>query len=231
MRAPPHDPDSPESDMKSDLKPDLESDLVESIDRRLPQTQCTQCGYPGCRDYARAIATGEAAINQCPPGGDISIRLLAKLLGRKARPLNPENGVHRPLQLAFIREADCIGCKLCIRACPVDCIVGAAKLMHTVIASDCSGCGLCLPVCPTDCIVLVAPPADYGRETPGAKPAPSLWPEFSRAQVEKSRRRARSKRRRVAARDLERDRQRNERLQSSPQQAILAALQRKRQSS
>ena len=205
--------------------------LVESIDRRLPQTQCTQCDYPGCLDYARAIAAGEADINQCPPGGDISIHALARLLGREALPLNPENGVHRPLQLAFIREADCIGCKLCIKACPVDCIVGAVKLMHTVVAADCSGCELCLPVCPTDCIVLVAPAADdeHGGQ-PDSKPdAPSMWPAFSATQVEKSRRRARHKRRRLTAQEDERDRQKSDRRQSALREEILAAVKRKQQ--
>ena len=209
---------------------------MESIDRRLPQTQCTQCDYPGCLDYARAIAAGEADINQCPPGGDISIHALARLLGREALPLNPENGVHRPLQLAFIREADCIGCKLCIKACPVDCIVGAVKLMHTVVAADCSGCELCLPVCPTDCIVLVAPPAaddEHGGQSdgrPDGRPdAPSMWPEFSATQVEKSRRRARHKRRRLTAQEDERDRQKSDRRQSALREEILAAVKRKQQ--
>ena len=210
--------------------------LVESIDRRLPQTQCTQCDYPGCLDYARAIAAGEADINQCPPGGDISIHALARLLGREALPLNPENGVHRPLQLAFIREADCIGCKLCIKACPVDCIVGAVKLMHTVVAADCSGCELCLPVCPTDCIVLVAPAAaddEHGGKSDsksnGKPDAPSIWPAFSATQVEKSRRRARHKRRRLTAQEHERARQKGDRRQSALREEILAAVKRKQQ--
>ncbi len=218
-----------------DQNQEPDQDLVEAIDRRLPQTQCTKCDYPGCLDYARAIAAGEAGINQCPPGGEVSIDALSRLLGREARPLNPENGVHQPLRLAFIREADCIGCKLCIAACPVDCIVGAVKLMHTVIASDCSGCELCLPVCPTDCITLVEPAADYAKPDGGHgghdKPAtPSPWPAFSRAQVEKSRRRARHKRRREAAQEAERSRQKRARFPSSPEAEILAALQRKQQS-
>ena len=210
-------------------QPDQQN-LVESIDRRLPQTQCTQCDYPGCLDYAQAIASGEVEINQCPPGGDISIHALSRLLERAALPLNPKNGVHEPLQLAFIDEADCIGCKLCIAACPVDCIIGAVKLMHTVIASDCSGCQLCLPVCPTDCITLVQPAADDGAvdgKVDGQADAPSLWPEFSHQQVEKSRRRARQKRRRLNAQTLERTKQRSTRFQSSLKQEILAALKRK----
>ena len=196
---------------------------LRQIDRRLPQTQCAQCDYPGCLDYARAIAAGEADINQCPPGGDVSIDALARLLGRDAKPLNPQHGARQPLRLAFIREADCIGCKLCIKACPVDCIVGAAKLMHTVIAEDCSGCRLCLPVCPTDCITLVAPPPDYGK--PGA---PSIWSEFSRRQVEKARQRTRQKRERLAGLERERGRERRERLRGAMKKEILAAVERKR---
>jgi electron transport complex protein RnfB len=142
--------------------------LAKSIDALLPQTQCTRCGYDGCRPYARAIACGEADINQCPPGGDEVIEQLARLLGREVKPLNPDNGLHRPPQVAAIDERDCIGCTKCIQACPVDAIVGASKRMHTVIASWCTGCELCLPPCPVDCIVLVAvpnlPPAELSRE-------------------------------------------------------------------
>jgi electron transport complex protein RnfB len=126
--------------------------LVPRIDALLPQTQCAQCGYPGCAPYARAIARGEADINRCPPGGDATIRALARLLGRAPRPLDPARGAHKPRAVAFIDEATCIGCTLCIQACPVDAIVGAAKLMHTVIAAECTGCELCVPPCPVDCI-------------------------------------------------------------------------------
>ena len=199
--------------------------LVASIDQRLPQTQCTQCDYPGCLEYAQAIASGEAEINQCPPGGEISINALSRLLKREAKPLNPENGRQRPLQLAFIRENACIGCKLCIAACPVDCIIGATKLMHTVIAADCSGCELCLPVCPTDCITLVAPAPDYGHLG-----EPSSWPQFSRRQVEKSRRRAQQKRGRREQFEREREQQTRERLRRSLQKEILAAVNRKQPS-
>jgi len=128
------------------------SGLAERIDALLPQTQCTKCGYPACRPYAEAIASGEAEINQCPPGGDAAIRGLAGLLGREARPLNPRNGIERPRRVALIDEARCIGCTLCIQACPVDAIVGAAKMMHTVVTELCSGCDLCVPPCPVDCI-------------------------------------------------------------------------------
>jgi len=129
-------------------------DLATAIDAVLPQTQCTRCGYPACRPYAQAIAAGTADINQCPPGGAAGIVLLAQLTGRPVVPLNPANGVEAPLELARIDEAHCIGCTLCIQACPTDAIVGAPKLMHTVVAERCTGCALCLPPCPVDCIVM-----------------------------------------------------------------------------
>ena len=128
--------------------------VVERIDALLPQTQCGQCTYPGCRPYAEAIAAGEADINQCPPGGETTIQALADLLGRDPKPLNPENGVEKPKTVARIDEDTCIGCTLCIQACPVDAILGAAKRMHTVIEQECTGCELCLPPCPVDCITL-----------------------------------------------------------------------------
>jgi electron transport complex protein RnfB len=131
------------------------SALAERIDAVLPQTQCTKCGYPSCRRYADAIAAGEADINQCPPGGEAGIRALAALLGRSAKPLNPANGVEGPRRVAFVDEARCIGCTLCIQACPVDAIVGAAKLMHTVVTELCSGCDLCVAPCPVDCIEML----------------------------------------------------------------------------
>ncbi len=134
--------------------------MIDRIDALLPQTQCGQCNYPGCRPYAEAIAGAEANINQCPPGGETGIRDLAELLGRKPIPLNPENGVEKPRTLVSIDEQSCIGCALCIQACPVDAIVGAAKLMHTVIESHCTGCDLCLPPCPVDCIDVVEVTAD-----------------------------------------------------------------------
>jgi len=130
--------------------------IVEQINRLLPQTQCGQCNYPGCKPYAQAIARGEADINQCPPGGADGIRALAKLLGRQVIALNPDNGIEKPAVVALIREAECIGCTKCIQACPVDAIIGAPKLMHTVLADLCTGCELCIPPCPVDCIDLVA---------------------------------------------------------------------------
>lgn len=129
--------------------------LVEKIDSLLPQTQCGQCTYPGCRPYATAIANGEADINQCPPGGETTIYALADLLDREPIPLNPENGEVKPKMIAIIDEQVCIGCTLCIQACPVDAILGAAKQMHTIIEKECTGCELCLPPCPVDCIDMI----------------------------------------------------------------------------
>ena len=140
----------------------VESDpVVDQIDALLPQTQCAQCGFPGCRPYAQAIANGEADINQCPPGGEAVIKTLADLLGRDQKPLNPENGEEKPRTVAVIDELVCIGCTLCIQACPVDAIVGATKQMHTVIEAECTGCDLCLPPCPVDCIEMVVLEYDY----------------------------------------------------------------------
>jgi Na+-translocating ferredoxin:NAD+ oxidoreductase subunit B len=129
--------------------------LAERIDALLPQTQCRQCGYNGCRPYAEAIAGGEANINRCPPGGIEVMEDLARLLGRAPQPLDIACGVTKPPAVALIDETWCIGCTLCIQACPVDAIVGAAKVMHTVIAAECTGCELCIPPCPVDCIAMV----------------------------------------------------------------------------
>ena len=133
----------------------MNAGLVQALDDALPQTQCTRCGYPDCRRYAQALAAGEAEINQCPPGGDEGIARLAALTGRPVLPLNPLNGIESPRWLAVIDEAWCIGCTLCLKACPVDAIVGGPKGMHTVIDAQCTGCELCLPACPVDCIALV----------------------------------------------------------------------------
>ena len=129
--------------------------LADRVDALLPQTQCTKCGYAGCRPYAEAIAAGAAPINQCPPGGAAGIAALADLLRQPPLPLNPANGTEKPLTVAVIDESLCIGCTLCIQACPVDCIVGAPTRMHSVIASECTGCDLCLAPCPMDCIAMV----------------------------------------------------------------------------
>jgi electron transport complex protein RnfB len=124
------------------------------IDALLPQTQCTRCGYAGCKPYAHAIAAGEADIDRCPPGGTAVIRALAELLGLAPKPLNPAYGVEGPPQVAWIDESRCIGCARCLAPCPVDAIVGAPKFLHTVIAARCTGCELCIPPCPVDCIHL-----------------------------------------------------------------------------
>lgn len=128
--------------------------LVGRILDALPQTQCTRCGYPDCSGYAHAIAAGAADINQCPPGGEVGVVRLSEITGRTAQALNPEFGVEGPRTVAFIDENWCIGCTLCIDACPTDAIIGSNKLMHTVIEEFCTGCELCLPVCPVDCILL-----------------------------------------------------------------------------
>ena len=141
--------------------------LVDDIDARLPQTQCGQCNYPGCRPYAEAIARGEADINQCPPGGQLGIDALAELLGRASKPLNPDHGVYQPPRVAWIDESVCIGCTKCIQACPVDAIVGARQRMHTVIADECTGCDLCLDPCPVDCIHML--PTERDQEPPEAR--------------------------------------------------------------
>ena len=164
--------------------------LARRIDALLPQTQCTKCGFAGCRPYAEAIAAGTADIDQCPPGGDDGVARLALLLGREPKPLNPANGAFRAPQVAVIDEATCIGCTKCIQACPVDAIVGASKLMHTVIASWCTGCELCLPPCPVDCIALVPaaslPGADDSRrrhETRGERLARLARDEAARLEA------------------------------------------------
>jgi electron transport complex protein RnfB len=152
--------------------------LASAIDAVLPQTQCTRCGYPDCSGYAAAIADGTAAINQCPPGGAQGIERLSAITGRPVIPLNPANGREGPRLLAVIDEAWCIGCTLCIKACPVDCIVGASKTMHTVVDPLCTGCELCLPVCPVDCIDM--------RPVTGVATG---WDAWSPAQAEEARER------------------------------------------
>ena len=156
-------------------------DLADRLDALLPQTQCTRCGYSACRPYAEAMARGEADINRCPPGGAAGIARLAQASGREIRALDPSCGTEQNVEtVARIVEADCIGCTKCIQACPVDAIVGAMNLMHTVLTDDCNGCELCLPVCPVDCIVM--------------DPAPGVPPAFERASQFRSRFEARVQR-------------------------------------
>lgn len=153
---------------------------IKAIDEWLPQTQCTQCSYPRCLDYAKAIANNEADINQCPPGGDSTIRGLAALLGKMGKPLNPKYGEHKPRELAVIDEDRCIGCVMCIKPCPTDAIIGSAKHIHTVIADDCTGCGLCVDPCPVDCIEMkILPKQD-------SKPH-WHWEDYSPEQTQKAR--------------------------------------------
>ncbi len=167
---------------------------IDRLDAALPQTQCTRCGYPDCRGYAVAIASGQADIDRCPPGGAEGIARLADLTGRSQRPLDPACGQEGPRRLAVIDEDWCIGCTLCIDACPVDCIVGASKAMHTVIEAECTGCELCIAVCPVDCIALV-----------DATPGRSGWQAWSPEQARSSRERYRWHRERTERDRLERE--------------------------
>lgn len=156
---------------------------AEQIDARLPQTQCTQCGYPHCRAYAEAIARDEADINQCPPGNEVTIQALATLLHVLPKPLDPRFGAHQPRARAVIEEAQCIGCRKCIDVCPVDAILGARKLMHTVIADECTGCELCLPPCPVNCIAMVPVLTGYARSASGS---PQSEPDRASARTARS---------------------------------------------
>ncbi|MBZ8141471.1 ferredoxin, partial [Rubrivivax gelatinosus] len=185
--------------------------LAARIDAALPQTQCRRCGYPDCQGYAEAVAGGTADIDRCPPGGAEGVARLAALLGVASRPLDPGCGAEGPRRQALIDEAWCIGCTLCIEACPVDCIVGAPKHMHTVVDALCTGCELCVPACPVDCIVLE-------EATPGA----SGWAAWSPAQADEARARYGRHRLRVERERREHD----ERLAAraaAPQPALPAA--------
>jgi electron transport complex protein RnfB len=152
-------------------------ELIARIDAALPQTQCTRCGYPDCHAYAESVAVGAAGLNQCPPGGAEGVARLAALTGRPPLPLSAEHGIEGPRTLAVIDEAWCIGCTLCIKACPVDAIAGAAKQMHLIIDAQCTGCELCVPACPVDCISLV----EVGPQTG--------WAAWSAAQADEARQR------------------------------------------
>jgi Na+-translocating ferredoxin:NAD+ oxidoreductase subunit B len=173
--------------------------IVDAIDAALPQTQCTRCGYPDCRAYAEAMASGSAAINRCPPGGAEGVMRLAALTGRPPLPLDPACGSEGPLRRALIDEAWCIGCTLCITACPVDCIVGSNKRMHTVIAPQCTGCELCVPACPVDCISMVAVDAH-----PKAATGWSAWSEAQAADARQHYRATTARRARARAEHDER---------------------------
>lgn len=152
--------------------------IAEQVDAILPQTQCGQCSYAGCRPYAEAVAAGEAEINLCPPGGETVMIALSDLLGRDPVPLDAEITVEKPKALAVIREKECIGCTLCIQACPVDAILGAAKNMHVVIADECTGCELCIPPCPVDCIDMIPIKEDLKTwRWPLPSESPYLLPE------------------------------------------------------
>jgi electron transport complex protein RnfB len=183
--------------------------LAERIDAWLPQTQCTLCGYPRCRAYAEAVAGGEADINQCPPGDETTIRALAGLLSAAPKPLDPRFGRHRPRVRAVIDESVCIGCRKCIDVCPVDAILGARKLMHTVLADECTGCELCLPPCPVDCIAMVPVLTGHARSASGSPPSPASgrgnevegWPEYTRAETEHWRARTERRLERMARRE------------------------------
>ncbi|MDE1182818.1 electron transport complex subunit RsxB [Paraburkholderia sp.] len=152
--------------------------LADRIEDLLPQTQCTKCGYDACRPYAEAVAEGTASYNQCPPGGAEGVARLAALLGKPVIPLNPDNGIERPRPLAVIDEQLCIGCTLCLQACPVDAIVGAPKQMHTIVDALCTGCDLCVAPCPVDCIAMVPVTGDA-----------SGWDAWSQAQADAARER------------------------------------------
>ncbi|MGV3655828.1 MAG: electron transport complex subunit RsxB [Noviherbaspirillum sp.] len=160
--------------------------LAARIEDLLPQTQCTKCGYAGCRPYAEAVASGAAGYNQCPPGGAEGVARLARLLDKPVIPLNPDNGAERVRQVALIDESLCIGCTLCIQACPVDAIMGAAKQMHTVLTSLCTGCDLCVAPCPVDCIAMI-----------DATPGRTGWDAWSREEADAARRRHDARRARL----------------------------------
>lgn len=164
--------------------------LIEQVNQLLPQTQCTQCGYNGCRPYAEAIANKEAKHNQCPPGGSEGIARLSRLLNIAVLPLNPNNGTEQPRTLAVIDPKHCIGCTLCIQACPIDAIVGAAKQMHVVLEEWCTGCNLCIPRCPVDCIDSIPVGSDTG------------WKNWSQQQADQARMRHQRHNARLAQKSL-----------------------------
>jgi electron transport complex protein RnfB len=169
-----------------------EQNLAARVLDALPQTQCTRCGYPDCKAYARAIAHEQAPINQCPPGGAQGIARLARITGRPVEPLNPAYGTEGPRTLAVIDEAWCIGCTLCIEVCPTDAVLGSNKVMHTIIEPACTGCELCVPVCPVDCISLEVVTQSTG------------WQAWSQAQADEARSRYAARQQRLAMAHTER---------------------------
>ena len=170
------------------------NELARRIDAALPQTQCQRCGYPDCASYAQAVAAGDAAINQCPPGGSEGIERLAAITGQPVVPLNTHHGIEGPVTVAVIDEAWCIGCTLCIKVCPTDAIVGANKRMHTVLEAYCTGCELCVPACPVDCISL----DDVGAGRTG-------WAAWSPAQAAQGKARYDARRQRLLREQTEHD--------------------------
>jgi electron transport complex protein RnfB len=157
------------------------TDLADAIDALLPQTQCAKCGYAGCRPYAEAIAGGDAEVNRCPPGGQAGVERLAALLQRESLPLDASRGAAHEARVAVIEESLCIGCTLCIQACPVDAIVGAAKFMHTVLLEACTGCELCMPPCPVDCIGMLSVDELAARGFDPVPRDPDAWRESAMA--------------------------------------------------
>jgi len=193
---------------------------LQDIDACLPQTQCTRCSYPCCLDYARAILNGEANINQCPPGGNTTLEKLSRLTGQKVSALDPEFGEYQPKTLALIIEEKCIGCVLCIKACPVDAIVGANKLMHSIIQTQCTGCELCLPVCPTDCIEMQS--LDEGQQSN------SDWPGYTQQDIHDAKQRFEQRQNRLSLQTKHKA-PAPALSANSRQQAILEAVRRKQQ--
>jgi len=197
--------------------------LADQIENLLPQTQCTKCGYDGCRPYAEAVAAGAAGYNQCPPGGAEGVARLAALLGQPLIPLNPANGAERPRPVALIDENLCIGCTLCIQACPVDAIVGTAKQMHTVLPALCTGCDLCVAPCPVDCIAMVeATPGRSGWDAWSQQQADAARLRYQRRQ-QRLQREARENDARLAAKAAAKLREVSASAQTTPEQQAEAA--------